>query len=90
MFLLNWVPVAVRLRGPEIYLYFAVSFGGGGGVVGSADVIEGERGPPRLGQRRQLDLVPHVLVVGVEGVGSCLSPRCLYHATTVVASLQFY
>ena len=50
-----------------------MSFGGGGGVVRSADVIEGERGPPRLGQRRQLDLVPHVLVVGVEGVGTLVA-----------------
>ena len=46
-------------------------FGGRAGVVGAADVVELEEGAPRRrGQRRQLHLVAHVLVVGVDGAGA--------------------
>ena len=58
---------------PEQYLDFAVSFGGRGGIACSTDVIEGQGGPPRLGESRHLDLVAHILVVRMDGVGPLVS-----------------
>ena len=58
---------------PEQYLDFAVSFGGRGGIACSTEVIEGQGGPPRLGESRHLDLVAHILVVRIDGVGPLVS-----------------
>ena len=58
---------------PEQDLDFAVGFGGRGGIVCSTDVIEGQGGPPRLGESRHLDLVAHILVVRIDGVGPLVS-----------------
>ena len=59
---------------PEEYLDLAVRFGGRAGVLGAAYVIKLEESAPRRsGQRRQLNLVAHVLVVGVDGAGALVA-----------------